>query len=278
MKFLKSSIMVVAILLMLKNPLYAISISPTSIKNNFKPGESSQGQIKVYNEGDYPLKVNMELSDWAFMKDGSGKVDFPPAGTTPYSCSDWIQITPTEFELEPKKSKEVTYTITFPIDTQGGSYAAVFAVGQNILPPPSPEEKTKAIMRFNYVARLAVLVYNEPLDTPKKVSLTKFDILRPNNKSLTISYEMRNEGLAYVKSLGKFHIMDDGGKLYGSGKFSDAKMRQGDTAQGKAEWLGELPIGEYSLIATLELGPFGDEVIVKEKKIKIDPSGLKILE
>jgi hypothetical protein len=277
MRSLKSLLLGMALLLILNAPLYALTVSPSIIKNNFKAGESMQGKIHVYNEGDIQLKINIEFSDWEFKKDGLGSLEFKSAGSMRYSCADWIQAAPMEFELAPKESRDVNYAITFPIDAQGGSYAAIFVVGKP-KPPTLPEEKGKSVMVITSVARLAVLIYNEALNTPKKVYLNKFDISRPNNKSLQISFEMKNEGSGYVRAEGKFHIMDNEGKLYGSGTTKPAKMQQGDSAKSSTEWLGELPNGEYDVVLTLELKPFGDEVMVKEKKIKIDSSGLKILE
>ncbi len=251
---------------------YALTIGPTTISNCYNPGESVEGAINVYNEQDVPLRVEVEFGDWIFKKDEPGRVEFMPPGTTPYSCADWIQVDTKEFELSPKESRQVNYIISFPPDAkEGGYYAAIFFVAAVKSPPPEVKRGDReSKMVISQTVRLATLIYNEIIGTPKKVSLVDFEVLQPDKKVVKVIYKMKNEGSGYVKSEGKFHIIDELGNLYGSGVLSIAKMQPGDTAGGEGEWLGELTKGEYDVVMTLELKPFGEEVIVREKRIKIE--------
>jgi P pilus assembly chaperone PapD len=247
---------------------FAITVGPTAIVNGLNPGGSTQGEINVYNEQDEPISVEVEFADWQFMQDGSGKVAFLPRGSTPYSSADWLQATPMKFELAPKENKKVSYNITMPTNAKGGYYAAIFFVAAVKSPPPVAEEGKSAMVLAQRV-RLGVLVYNEVLGTQKKVSLLDFNISQPNDKTVKVEYAMKNEGIGYVRSEGKFHIMDDAGKLYGSGVLSTAKMQQADSARAEGEWIGDLPDGEYNLVMTLELKPLGEDMIVKEKRFTV---------
>jgi hypothetical protein len=251
------------------SPAYALTITPSIISNQFGAGAGTQGVINVYNEQDVPIKVNIEFGDWGFAEDGSGKIVFKPQGSIPYSCANWIQAEPKAFELGPKEIQQVNYSMSLPTNAVGGYYGVIFFVGERKnLPAPSEASNTTAVFRQR--ARLGVLIYNEVSGTKKKVTLTNFNVYRPNNKSVKVEYQMKNEGTGYVRSEGKFHIMDDNGKLYGNGMLSPAGMQQGGSTKAEGEWIGELPAGEYNLVMTLELKPFGEEVIVKEKKFKVE--------
>ena len=272
--------LLISFICVLISPLisYALTIGPTNIMNNYSPGESTQGTVNVYNEADFPINVWVEFSDWKFKNDDPGKIDFVSAGTTPYSCADWIHIDPMQFELAPKESKKVNYTMTYPPSAKGGYYAAVFFVADPKEVAAQEGEEKKAKMAVTYRVRLAMLVYNEVKGTTRKVTLTSFDVSRPKEKTLSIEYAMKNDGDGYVRSEGKFHIMDDQGKIYASGTLNAAKMQQGESAKGTGEWIGSLPDGEYSVVLTLELKPFGGDVIVKEKRIKVNSSGITAIQ
>ncbi len=248
---------------------YAITVGPTTILNKAEPGESMSDSIIVHNEADALVEVVVEFADWQFSKDEAGGVEYRKVGSLSHSCCHWIQVSPMKFELGPKESRRVTYNISFPFNTKGGYYAAIFFTAGPKSVPLSVREGTSTVV-VTYQAKIGVLVYNEVMGTKKEASLVNFAVSPPaDNKPLRVAYKMENLGQGYIRSEGTFHIVGADGKLYGSGNLSTAKMQQGDSARGEGEWVGKLSEGEYDLIMTLRLKPFEEKVIVQEKKFLV---------
>jgi len=89
-----------------------VSVSPSSIRFNVKPGSSSSKEVKINNDTKKTFKFKVAFSD--FIMDANGKPMGIKANQSKYSLSKWVSATPSYFELKPGESKKITVTIDVP--------------------------------------------------------------------------------------------------------------------------------------------------------------------
>jgi hypothetical protein len=83
------------------------AISPDKVTvTNIRPGESISGTVTVSNNKDFPAVVSMSAE--------IPYVDNLTPGYEPIPDTDWISLTPQQFELEQYSEQEVQITVTVP--------------------------------------------------------------------------------------------------------------------------------------------------------------------
>lgn len=108
----------------------SITISPTSAKPIIKPGQSYSNEVKVFNGGSDPIKV--ELSVTGYHVEGENyDQSFTPLPGSPKAAS-WVHLGQKQASIKGNGSLAVPYTIDVPAGTPaGGYYAVVFAQTQS---------------------------------------------------------------------------------------------------------------------------------------------------
>ena len=105
----------------------AVSISPLNFEVNGNPGDVISNIVRIYNDTEADLPVNMEIRD--FVAAGErGEVLVKESGNTSYSLQNWVTLNPQTFTIPPKSSQLVEFTIRLPANAEpGGHYASVLA-------------------------------------------------------------------------------------------------------------------------------------------------------
>ncbi len=93
-------------------PSTGISVTPSSLRFNTKPGASSTKQVKITNDAKKLFKFQTGFSDFVMGRDGKPKGIKPTESK--YALSKWITVSPSYFELNPGESKTITVTIDVP--------------------------------------------------------------------------------------------------------------------------------------------------------------------
>ncbi|MCX5749799.1 MAG: hypothetical protein NTZ10_06115 [Candidatus Saganbacteria bacterium] len=227
---------------------FSINVDPPSIWETMGPGSSRSGKIMVENRGSGDIVVNAYTEDWVFLKDRSK--EFKKAGTTRYSCANWIVLYPTNFILGSGKTQEVKYTISMPSTAQGGYYSVIFF--ESRLDSRASTKRSNVIL----LGRIGSIVYAETQGASRKaaaitnLSFKKLSAKKPYEAIFTVA----NEGNSAVSPEGSIIITDDSARLYAKIDIKKFYVLQGERIPVKAYWAGALPEGEYSVIATLDLG------------------------
>ncbi|MFK7904073.1 MAG: Fn3-like domain-containing protein [Chitinophagales bacterium] len=100
------------------------AVKPAKLQYPLEPEQSAYRQITVTNLTDKPQTYNITKGD--FMPDEMGNTKRFAAGTTSRSCADWIQITPTTFELAPNESKKIRVSISVPKEIIATKWAELY--------------------------------------------------------------------------------------------------------------------------------------------------------
>lgn len=241
-----------------------INIDKPHIRITAPAGKAGSETLSIKNDGNSLVAVNITVQDWGFGKDNTIAVKDP--GTTPYSCASWVDISPREIMIEPGKRKEVVITVRVPEDAVGGHYAALSI---EAIPPKAFSHEgigSKVMTRM-----VSLLLQETEGRTNKTASIVSFDVTKPQkNKPLVVNYQFKNEGNSYLSFQGTVNIIDKEGNLFGKAQ-SDriTGTFPGDIKEGRIEWFGSLPKGEYDLVLTVK---FAKEVLplLKETSFAIE--------
>lgn len=92
----------------------ALSVSPTRVVIQGKPGQKLAGEFDVTNTGKEVIAIAVEPEDWAGgAAGGRGAVA-------------WLKIQPEQLGLKPGQSRKVKYTLRVPKDASGEMRAQIF--------------------------------------------------------------------------------------------------------------------------------------------------------
>ncbi len=252
---------------------FGIAISPSVVRLTGRPGQSQRASVRVMNNGETPTRVVTEVNDVGNVVNEQGKLSrqyFPP-GTLPFSCAKWTLLQEGEFSLDPKDSKEVSFLVSPPADSSGGSVCVIFFRGI-----PLEENKTtggtqtpQAVIQIQ--PRLGAMVFYEIEGTIKRTGSLLSLAYEPPTKSepFRIFYVFKNTGNADILITGTFYLLDENKALAAKGELEPVRTFPGDEGAGETQWTGTLPPGHYKMVVTFELGPGIQEVIVKELELDV---------
>jgi hypothetical protein len=98
-----------------------VAVSPSHVNFNLKPGETKTYEVKVTNETLVRRSFSVTVKD--FDADNAGKTSFMDGGKSKYGMSNWLNISPTFFELKPGAVQKVSVTLSVP-DSSSSNRAA----------------------------------------------------------------------------------------------------------------------------------------------------------
>ncbi len=255
---------------------FGVSIGPSIVRLTGTAGESQSAKVKVWNKSTNPMKFTLSVRDVGNKVDPKGKLEriFPPPGTLPHSCAKWILLQEKEFEVAPGGEKEVELIVSSPSDASGGKAAVVFFTGVPGTAPQKGSEKEKPATSIQIVPRLGILVFFETKGTVKRSGkITDFSVHPPVKDSpMVMDYSFENLGNADIFVSGTFYILDPNKALVAKDNLDSLRTFPADKGLGKTQWKGILDPGSYHLVATFELGPDTEEVIVKETDFAVAPA------
>ncbi|MDP3986039.1 MAG: hypothetical protein U1C53_03440 [Candidatus Veblenbacteria bacterium] len=105
----------------------AISLAPLTFELTANPGETVENVVRVYNNGDQPVTVVMQVQDFAAAGE-RGEVVLQEADNHTFSLASWVSVEPTDFVLPAKEFKPVTFKVALPPNAEpGGHYGTVLA-------------------------------------------------------------------------------------------------------------------------------------------------------
>lgn len=247
---------------------FGIAISPSVIRLSSKPGQSQRTTVRVLNNGLTPTQVVTEVSDVGNVADQNGKLSrqFFPAGTLPFSCAKWVLLQDQKFKLASQEHKDVTFLMSPPAESSGGSACVVFFRGIPLVETEVPQGPTEARTTIQIQPRLGAMVFYEIEGTVKRTgNILSLAHEPPTSASpLRILYVFKNSGNADILITGTFYVLDQKKTLVAKGDLTPLRTFPGDEGGSETEWTGTLPQGAYHLVVTFELGPDAQEVIVKE--------------
>lgn len=248
---------------------FGVSLGPSIVRLSGEAGESQSALVRVWNKSQNKMQFTVEVSDIGNKIDERGWLarTYSPPGLLPYSSAKWILLNEKEFVLEPDTYKDYNFLVTAPQDFQGGASSVLFFKGITLAPPKKAEAAPdQAVTTLRISPRLGVLVFYEVEGTVNRTGeISDFDVVMPSGSDeLTMRYTFENKGNADILVSGTFYILDQNKALAAKDSLSTIRTFPGDKGMGETKWQGYLTPGTYHLVASFELGPNTEEVIVRE--------------
>jgi hypothetical protein len=238
----------------------SFQVSPLTVEIQIEPGRAYTSTIDVTNTGEEAEHVHVYSQDWTLKPDGV--VVFLPAGKAPGSASTWVQLIPSELDLEPGQTERVRYTIRAPVEASGEARTAVIFEAE-------PRELSAPGGPSRLIPRIGTIMYVQcgPKD-PARARAVQFDADR---SGATLGVE--NLGTSHLRFKGYLEIRDQQGALVRRHDLNPfvvlpAPFNRYSGRLG-AEVLSGLPAGRYQITAILDHG--GDALLGARIETELGP-------
>lgn len=179
--------------------LRTFTISPPTVQVTLSPGESTEGKLKIINDGSTSLNFTTSIRDF-IVEDNIGTPKILPQNTlsNKYSGASWIGIYPTKVYVSPKQKTEFNYYIQVPMDARpGGHYAAVMYTPTTVI----GDDSSSGAAVNTSVGSLIYITVKGPIT--EKATVTNFSTKRLwENGPAEISHDILNVSDAHIKPTG----------------------------------------------------------------------------
>jgi P pilus assembly chaperone PapD len=238
----------------------SLEISPLTLEIQLEPGRAHTDTIRITNLSEEPERIHAYCQDWTLKPDGV--VVFFAAGKLPGSASPYLQLTPSEFELQPGETRQVRYTIRLPAEVTSEVRTAVIfeAAAREVRVPNAPSR---------LVPRLGTILYLQPGPRPPtRARAEAFEIDRSGGL-LTVG----NLGSAHLRFRGHIEVRDERGALvrrHDLNPFVVLPAPFNRHISGlDSNLLADLPAGAYQVTALLDYG--GDALLGARLEVNLGP-------
>ncbi|MFA6217855.1 MAG: hypothetical protein WDL87_09430 [Candidatus Omnitrophota bacterium] len=206
------------------------------------PGQAVKGTITLSNCSDKILSLKAYLKDIKYIQPFDGKKEILPAGSTPYSISKWITVSPESFNIPANSKQVVNYAINVPEGVKGGYYGTIYfeknAAGQN-------EGKASVSLAISW----GYTLFLETRDKIKETTIEGVSFVKG-----AIQGNITNTGNVLLVSNPTFYVMDEKGVVLSRGILQGFYLPSGEKTTFKTEIPPKIPQGKYILILSFDFG------------------------
>ena len=232
------------------------SVSPSVLEFAVDPGDSFVQKIVVGNEGDEPVHL--------FVNIGPTVADRPDI-----SAEGWLRVNPTEFDIKPGESQEVTVQVTVPKDVDtGGRYSnIIISSGPEVVGQQGEDFAADTAVEPRIVVPLLLTVRGQGVSLLGDV--TRVVPLIAGQDSVAFLVEVQNMGNVHFVPRGEVQVLNNRGEEVARLTISEGTpLMPGVT--GRYEVLGsaQLPAGDYRAHVRLDIGWDADQI----QAAKVDPA------
>ncbi|MGQ9848253.1 MAG: hypothetical protein ACUVQP_12240 [Bacteroidales bacterium] len=180
-----------------------VSVSPSSMHLNIKPGTSVIKEIKVKNDTRKVTKFNVGFND--FEMNNLGKPITPSQKDCKYCLSRYISIAPSYFELKPGEEIKIKLNIAIPDSDE--AYRAlwtIITIDQVVERPPLDLEPHPNRLSMGVIPSIGFGVYvyqNPPNVKINKINIEKFQYTEKEGKRyFDLKVKNTGDGISYCSS------------------------------------------------------------------------------
>ena len=255
------------------NSSLGISVSPSTLRFNVKPGLTQTKTVKISNDTKKDIGFQVSFQDYGLGIDGKQDVSV----TTEYrnALSKYIVVSPTFLELKPKEAKVVSVTVDIP---PGDAYAIAMwttlildqVKDRQKLEVPNSNNNTMA-MGINTSMGFGVNIYQNPpnviVNSVEIQSMKYLKVAATGANALIMKAKNTGDGIGYC-----LYYIELTNLL--TGKQMKLRVKQFSIFPGyEKEFNFELPKelekGKYSALAVLDFGN-KEELRTAELEFNID--------
>ncbi len=228
---------------------FRFNVDPPRIKLTINRGEKKNSYVVISNtHPKEPIHIRAYVQDLVYLPDGSN--DFLPPGTTPWSCADWINLNPRDFDLPPNKEQVVKFQVKVPPDARGGYYGIIFF---EVFTPPSQKDVSAAAI----AVRIGTIVLVDVAGTTEyRAELTNLSVTVTEKGLYDISCTVKNSGNVLVRPTGTVQILDMDELELATIDFNSARegIFPGTSRKYTVSYNGHLKEGKYIVRLLLDYG------------------------
>jgi hypothetical protein len=238
-----------------------ISLDSYRQRLDILPGGISKGSIVVRNFSNQDITVKAEAEDFLYIAPFNGNKEFSPAGQNPYACSQWITISPAEFDLPALGTRTVAYEIKVPPDVKGGYHSVIFF----------ERVQKEARVGTGILLRIGCTLL---LETKGSIKDLKVRDVSPDKDAITGEF-FNSCNLALI-SKPAFRIIDKKGAVLDKGELKEFYFPPEEKVPFKIKIASKIPQGDYTI--EINFAFFGRGALIKEIGFSKDEAGaLKII-
>jgi hypothetical protein len=244
-----------------------IAMSPMRIEIKVVPGDQYTDALRVTNDGDDPIRARGELLDFSIDEGMTPQFEESIEQEAKFSCRDWLQLNPREFELNGTETIRARYTIRVPAGTPEGEYHC--GAGYVSLPTINRNPSQMGVqIAVRAVAAFYVYV-GEPKTGPKFDGVS---IKATPEGRLVAEAMVENQGQKTFRVNGFMEIKDAAGKLIERLDYPTIPVLPERVQPFPLELKSTLPPGNYTLRSQTDLGL--PEVLVANLNFMVEkPAG-----
>lgn len=208
--------------------------------------------VLVVNSGSQPVHLSLYPAD-AMTASNGGVAIGTPFGEAPRATGTWIQLSESEFTLDPGEERSIPFTVTIPDGMSPGEYAATIVTQEAESSEAEEEEEGETFgIRFIPQAATTVLITipgPEPLQP--QLEITQLQATTNNGRQVLLA-ELRNTGNRSLEnSEGTLSIREMTGALVQEIPVRLGYFLAGDSLTYRASLDLALDVGEYDVTLSL---------------------------
>lgn len=224
----------------------SFSIMPMEVQHKVSADENRiSDEIEIHNGGNAPVHISGAIVDWKLTDDGD--YQYSEATDNPQSCASWIELSPKEFNVAPKKSVRVRYTITAPQTLTNERHAMIFFLSR---PLPAKNSQGVGLM---VATRMGCKVFVSPAQ-PLTKSAQISDISLQNTPQPRLKVSVKNTASTTFRSTGTIEVRNESGSVVAQGQLSSAQVLPDAQRNLWFDLATPLPVGSYTIKTTVDYG------------------------
>lgn len=239
-----------------------VSVSPSNIHFNAKPGTTQTRTIKVTNDTRIVKKLQVNMSDYRELSN-DGKTQGNAGADFKYALSKWLSISPTYVEVPPRESKTITVTLEVPNDDSAAIAAWTMITIDQIknkknLDLPAPDKGTIG-MGVSQGFGFGIYVYQNPpnvINNKVEITSLKYKQEPAQPSQLVMKVKNMGDGIGFCNYYVELTNL-------GNGKTEKIPIKRftilpGYSRELKFDLAGNVKRGKYSAVAVLDFGSKDD--------------------
>ncbi len=221
----------------------SIYLDPSLLDVVLIPGSFKFYPITVLNQETLSAKIKISLSDFNIKE--NGEIEYLDSGSTPYSCADWVQVKPDEFEVKPGDTKNIRVIINPPKDIDHTGYVKL-AFMINLF------EKAELVSSGN---KYLTVIVSTKKEVKEEAQIIEFETFAIEKEGIEFKVRFKNSGEGHLFPNIFFKIFNNENEEITNGDFTEKRLVLPDTiADIKHIHLFPLEKGEYAAIVTVKYG------------------------
>lgn len=238
-----------------------ITAIPPRLELEAPPGEVITRQLKVKNEGDSQIALEVKVQDFIVADNEGTPVPVEEETADRWAASRWINVSPQKLVLNPGETKALDFVAVIPEEAApGGHYAIVFYSPVGTIGATPEGELTG---QTSIAPNVGTLVYfTVPGDVQEDARVLRFQLPRwVEYGPIKITTEIENLSDLHIKPLGTIRIYDMFGRLITTLKLEEKNIFPGTSRVYQNTWEQKWGLGKYKAQLNAGYGTQGKALV-----------------